>query len=97
MELVALVPVLAAVLALGMLVAVLAGQWVAAAGAARVGARADEVGGDGRAAARSALPAEIRRRARVSSDGARVSVWVPGVDLGPLGRIEGPRATAHRP
>ncbi len=48
---------------------VLAGHasWLAA-NAARVGARAQAVGGDPAAAARGALPAHLRRGARVSGD-----------------------------
>jgi pilus assembly protein CpaE len=61
---------------------VLAGQagWLAG-NAARVGARADAVGGDPRAAARSALPSYLRPHLKVVRDGAkgrlRVRVRVP--------------------
>jgi pilus assembly protein CpaE len=61
---------------------VLAGQagWLAG-NAARVGARAAAVGGDPRAAARSALPSYLRRHLEVVRDGGggrlRVRVRVP--------------------
>ena len=57
---------------------VLAGHasWLAG-NAARVGARAQAVGGDPRAAARGALPVDLRRGLRVSAgDGRRVTVRV---------------------
>jgi hypothetical protein len=57
----------------------LAGEstWLAA-NAARVAARAEAVGRDGRSAARSAVPAGLRERLRVSRDSAqRVRVRVP--------------------
>jgi pilus assembly protein CpaE len=56
---------------------VLAGQvsWLAG-NAARVGARAAAVGGDRDAAARSALPAHLRRGLRVSSRDGVVTVRV---------------------
>jgi len=85
-EFVAILPALAVCL-------ILAGQAVAAgwalwsAGmAARVGARAEKVGGDPEAAARRALPGPLRRSAAIrSDDGVRVSVrvpsLVPGVEL----------------
>jgi hypothetical protein len=60
---------------------VLAGQagWLAG-NAARVGARAGVVGGDPRAAARSALPSYLRRHLEVARDGPgrlKVRVRVP--------------------
>jgi hypothetical protein len=61
---------------------VLAGQagWLAA-NAARVGARAEAVGGDPRAAARSTLPSYLRRDLEVLRDGdagrLRIRVRVP--------------------
>ncbi len=77
-EFVAILPVLA----LGLLVALqlaLAGYGLWSAGAAaRAGARAAHIGRDGVRAARRALPARLRRGARISdSDGVRVSVRVP--------------------
>jgi hypothetical protein len=57
----------------------LAGEsaWLAA-NAARVGARAEAVGGDARAAARSAVPAGLRNGLRVSRDARdRVRVQLP--------------------
>jgi len=79
-EFVALLPALAVCL-------VIAGQAVAAgwalwsAGiAARAGARAEQVGADGEAAARRALPASLQAGAAVSSDeGVRVRVRVPAL------------------
>jgi pilus assembly protein CpaE len=63
---------------------VLAGQahWLAG-NAARVGARAEAVGGDPKSAARSALPSYLRRRLEVTGGGrdvrVRVRVRVPFV------------------
>jgi len=83
-ELIAAVPFLL----LAVLVAAqlgLAGQALWSAGvAARAGARAALVGGDGRAAARGALPPSLRSGARVASSGTvsvRVSVprLLPGM------------------
>ena len=84
LELVAVLPVVVALLG-GLWQAVLAGEaaW-AAAGAARAAARADALGLDARAAARARLPVRLERglRVRGSSDGAvRVSVPIPS----PLG------------
>lgn len=77
-ELVAVVPfLLLAVLVAAQLA--LAGQALWSAGiAARAGARATLVGGNGVAAARRALPASLRREAEVSDAGAvSVRVAVP--------------------
>ena len=79
-ELVALLPALAACL-------LIAGQAVAtgwalwsAGNAARAGARAEEVGSDGEAAARRALPGSLRDGARVrAGDGVRVEVRIPAL------------------
>jgi hypothetical protein len=81
-ELVALLP-LVAVVALACWQAVVVGQaiWLSG-GAARAAARAEAVGGDRLAAARSALPDALHRRVRVRSgaDGAvTVVVGVPTV------------------
>jgi hypothetical protein len=62
-----------------------------AASAARAGARAALVGGDGEAAARRALPGALRRGADVEADDAvRVSVRIPML----LPGAEGPPLTA---
>ena len=76
----------------------LAAGWAlwSAAGAARAGARAEHVGGDGEAAARRALPGALRQGARVSSeDGLRVEVRAPallpggeGLRLGAASRLD---------
>src|ERR1700754_1426132 len=79
-EFVAVLPALAVCL-------VLAGQAVAAgwalwsAGvAARAGARAEHVGGDGEATARRTLPSPLRRGAVIrTEDGVRVTVRVPAL------------------
>ena len=60
-----------------------------AANAARAGARADHVGGDGEAVARRALPGQLRRGAEVeSADALRVGVrppsLFPGFDQAPF-------------
>lgn len=71
--------VIVAVLAAGQ--AVVAGWSLWSAGAAaRAGARADHVGGDARAAARSALPKPLRSGARVRAAGPiRVTVKAPAL------------------
>jgi hypothetical protein len=78
-ELVALLPLVALVVAV-LWQAVLAGQamW-SSAGAARAAARAHAVGGDELAAARAAVPGTLRDRVRVRTDGdgVRVAVHVP--------------------
>jgi hypothetical protein len=77
-ELVAVVPfLLLAVLAVAQVS--LAGQalWSASV-AARAGARAEAVGGDPAAAARAALPASMRARAKIDDEeGVEVRVEVP--------------------
>jgi hypothetical protein len=97
-ELVALLPLVVVVGALLCQLA-LAGHAAWAAGAAaRAAARAHAVGHDPRAAARDALPIELRRGVRVSetTDGAiRVHVAIPAVTPGlALGRAS---AEAHFP
>ena len=88
-ELIAAVPVLLLVTLLVAQLA-LAGYALWSAGvAARAGARADYVGGDAEAAARSSLPLVLRSRAEVS-DGSAVAVrldapsLVPGVSGVPV-------------
>lgn len=77
-ELIALLPVLAAVVALAWQ-ALLAGEtWWLASTAAREAARAHALGADPAAAARAALPAELRGRVRVRvGDRDTVAVRVP--------------------
>jgi hypothetical protein len=78
-ELVALLPLVALVVAV-LWQALLAGQalW-SSAGAARAAARAQAIGGDPLVAARGALPGSLRRGLRVTpdGDGIRVAVRVP--------------------
>lgn len=90
MELVAILPLLVAC-ALIAAQALPAGWALWSAGnAARAGARAEHVGGDGERAARLALPPRLRADAKVAGDGEgeslRVSVrapaLIPGLDGG---------------
>ena len=88
-EFVALLPVLAALMALAAQTALVGWALWAAGNAARAGARAQEVGGDARSAARQALPVALRSGASVlDRDGVRVRVrvpaLVPGVSLPPV-------------
>jgi hypothetical protein len=88
-EFVALLPVLAAFLAVAAQTAVIGWALWAAGNAARAGARAQEVGSDARAAARRALPGSLREGAEIrDADGVRVKVripaLVPGVTLPPV-------------
>lgn len=88
-ELVAVLPALAVCL-------LIAGQAVAAGwalwsagNAARAGARAEQVGSDGEAAARRALPDRLRDGVEIrTDDGVRVRVRippiVPGIELPPI-------------
>jgi hypothetical protein len=90
-ELVALLPGLAALLAVVWQLAVAGHAAWAAAAAARAAARAHAVGADARAAARGHLPPRLERGLRVdpAADGeVEVSVRIPSV-LGPLrlGRV----------
>jgi TadE-like protein len=79
-ELVAVLPLLlVCVLAVGQLVVAGYALWSAGA-AARAGARAAHVGGEPERAARSALPAPLRKGARVSGD-SRVAVRVQAPPL----------------
>jgi hypothetical protein len=90
-ELVAILPALVvSVLIVGHALAAGWALW-SAADAARAGARAELVGGNGEAAARRALPGGLREDAKVESeDGIRVEVRAPA--LLPGGR--GPRLGA---
>jgi hypothetical protein len=88
-EFVALLPVLAALLAIAAQTAVVGWALWAAGNAARAGARAQEVGSDARSAARRALPRALRRDAVIrDADGVRVKVrvpaLVPGLTLPPV-------------
>jgi hypothetical protein len=95
-ELVALLPVLAAIV-LALWQAVLAGQAVwAVTSAARAASRAQAVGADTAAAARAHLPPSLRRGLRVRTEpggGVSVSVRIPALPgLPSPGRTA---ATAH--
>ncbi|HEV7807907.1 MAG TPA: hypothetical protein VGO80_18960 [Solirubrobacteraceae bacterium] len=90
-ELVALLPLVAVIAALGWQ-AVVAGQAVWLAGsAARAAARASAVGADARAAARRALPERLRRGVAVRTrgeHGVRVAITIPSViGAGRLGTV----------
>jgi hypothetical protein len=77
-EFVALLPALAAFLAIAAQTAVVGWALWAAGNAARAGARAQEVGSDARTAARRALPGALRAGAVIrDGDGVRVKVRVP--------------------
>jgi pilus assembly protein CpaE len=71
----ALPAVLLAALAAWQLILAAQASWLAG-NAARVGARAEAVGADPEAAARSALPAHLRRGLRVSGEDGEVTVRV---------------------
>jgi hypothetical protein len=87
-ELVALLPLVAAVLALAWQVALAGHAAWAASAAARAAARAAAVGGDPVAAARSHLPQALERGLRVRERDGRIDVSVrrpsvlPSVPLG---------------
>jgi hypothetical protein len=87
-ELVAILPALVVcVLIAGHALAAGWALW-SAAGAARAGARAEHVGGDGEAVARRALPGALRDGARVESeDGIRVEVRTPVLLPGARGPV----------
>jgi hypothetical protein len=77
-ELVAVIPALLLVALIAVQLALTGYALWSAAAAARAGARADYVGGDGREVARAALPRELRHGARVESgEGLVVKVPVP--------------------
>jgi Flp pilus assembly protein TadG len=88
-ELVAVLPVVLALLAGLWQLAVWGHASWAVAGAARAAARASAVGLDARAAARSVLPARLERGLRVarSGDGMVVRVRVPSVIGASVGRV----------
>ena len=88
-ELVAILPALAVCVLIAAQAAATGWALWTAGNAARAGARAEHVGGDGEAAARRALPGRLREDAAVTSgDGVRVKVAVPsllpGVSLGSI-------------
>jgi len=90
-ELVAVIPALVlATLIAAQLALAGYGLWSASV-AARAGARADYVGGDGPGVARGALPAPLRAGARIEvRDGLSVDVRVPALIPGVSGlRVEG--------
>ena len=77
-ELVAVLPLVLLVAAIGWQLALAGWSAWACANAARVAARADAVGGDEEAAARSALPDSLERGLRVERrEGAAVRVRLP--------------------
>jgi hypothetical protein len=79
-ELVALLPVLAACLAIAAQTVVVGWVLWSAGNAARAGARASEVGSSAEAAARRALPGALRQGASVrTDDGVRVRVRIPAI------------------
>jgi hypothetical protein len=101
-ELVAAIPALLLITLVAAQLAVVGYSLWSAGTAARAGARATYVGGEAKAAARSALPGPLRQRARISAgDAVRVRIaapsllpWFPGIpvaavaDLG-AGRADG--------
>jgi hypothetical protein len=95
-ELVALLPLAALLLASAWQLAIAGHAYWAAGAAARAGARAAAIGGDPRAAARARLAGALKRglRVRDAGDGTvRVAVAIPPVlGLPPLGSVS---ASAH--
>jgi hypothetical protein len=90
-ELVAVLPLLIACVVITAHGAAAGWALWSAANAARAGARADHVGGDGERAARRALPAPLREGAEVKAgDGVRVTVRAPLL----LPGLSGPRLGA---
>jgi hypothetical protein len=88
-ELVAVLPALAVCVLLAAQAAAVGWALWSAGNAARAGARAEHVGGDGGTVARRALPGRLRDGAAVATDdGVRVNVPVPsllpGVSLGSI-------------
>jgi hypothetical protein len=88
-ELVAILPAIAVCVLIAAQGAAAGWALWTAGNAARAGARAEHVGGDGEAAARRALPGRLRESAAVTNeDGIRVKVAVPsllpGVSLGSI-------------
>ena len=88
-ELVAILPALAVCVLIAAQASAVGWALWTAGNAARAGARAEHVGGDGEVAARRALPGRLREDAAVTNeDGIRVKVVVPsllpGVSLGSI-------------
>jgi hypothetical protein len=88
-ELVAVLPFAILLAALAVQLAIVGyGLWTSA-GAARAGARAAHVGGDPQAAARSAVPEQLRRGFEARGDpldvSLRVPSLIPGVESIPVG------------
>src|SRR3954462_14385040 len=75
-ELVAVLPVLVAIVLLAWQAVVAGEAWWLTGAAAREAARASAVGGDAAAAARGVLPPGLRAGARVRPDGGGVAVRV---------------------
>jgi len=96
-ELVVLLPLLAALLAATAQGAIAGHSWSLAASAARAAARADLVGGDPLAAARRALPAGARESVRVRVAAREVVVRLPVPALVGIGRLATATATVGRP
>ncbi|MFL5906962.1 MAG: hypothetical protein ACJ75Z_05145 [Solirubrobacterales bacterium] len=79
-EFVAVLPALAVCLVISAQVVVAGWALWSAGNAARAGARAEHIGSDPEAAARSALPGSLRTGAEIrSGDGVRVRVRVPAL------------------
>lgn len=96
-ELVALLPALVLVVLIGWQVVVAAHTWTVAGGAARAGARAQEVGAPYERAARGVLPTGAARRAEVAARAARAGTVRVRVEL-PVRRVLGwvPTVTVAR-
>jgi hypothetical protein len=79
-ELVAVLPAIAVCLAIAAQTVLVGWALWSAGNAARVGARAEEVGSDAEAAARRALPGALRQGAAIrTDDGVKVKVRVPAI------------------
>jgi Flp pilus assembly protein TadG len=96
-ELAALLPVVAAVLAIAWQLALAGHAAWAASAAARAAARAVAVGGDPGAAARAHLPRRLERGLRVRERGGRVSVSVRRPSMLPSLALGRARAEAGFP
>jgi hypothetical protein len=88
-ELVAILPALAVSVLIAAQAAAVGWALWTAGNAARAGARAEHVGGDGEAVARRALPGRLREDAAITNeDGVQVKVVVPsllpGISLGSI-------------
>lgn len=89
-ELVTLLPVILALLAVATQLVLAGHAWWAAANAARAAARAHAIGAPELAAARASLPGSLDRRVRVEDSGRgvvvrlRLPAILPGLDIGTL-------------